>query len=465
MADSEATWAKDIVIDPELLKTAADIRAAAGSKKLAKFEIVLALSEAYQIGAQRGDAAQDPLSAFATAITPIPKPKITNERYNILAKIVEQLPEDFWYGKPATSGGQTVFVPSAVQNLDITPYLNALATNEDAPSVNQDALNATISKVKEVVDAEIEMAFTSIGVSPTDPRVTSAKNARGMSTLRPSPENITGASNQPIQVGSPSGQTAANIVPIIPAQEGDFSAQAANAMVGAPTGATPQEFLQQDASRTIQDLYNTFGNEVDLNFEGMVSSGRVGDLSSTALGAALNYPYQLDREGVQRLQKSLAQAGYFDQVGNIYSTFGTVDNYTKLAWDMFLVDSVKKGINPGKHLDERIRNYAGERRALEGIQFQDQAALEVVANDLGEKLMGRRLQWGELQSFLQNIRAWETKAASGPSYAQSTESIDISSKALQYFERQYRSEIAKTTADDLMAKLNPNYYGKVNVGG
>lgn len=444
------TWADEVVLDPKLISDAAAVRAASGSKKLKKHEVVMMLSNLFDIGATRDEMIG-------------PAQTKTNARYNILAKVVEALPEDFWYARSTFINGEEQFVSEALQKLDITPYLIALRNNPDATEVKQETLGQTIEKVANVIKADIELSFAANQIPATDPRVTAAIQERGTQTARPTPEEISSAA--PAQVGTTSGQTSGTVVPIIPGQEDDFTAQAETAIAGSLGGVTPQEFLQQDAARTIQDLYNTFGNEVNLNFEGMISSGRVGDISSTALGTALNYPYQLDRDGVKRLQRTLAQAGYFDQVGNIYSTYGTVDNYTKLAWDMFLVDSVKKGVNPGKHLEERARSYAGERKALEGIQFQDQASLEAVANDLGEKLMGRRLQWGELQSFLQSIRAWETKAAAGPSYSQNTESIDISSKALQYFDREYRSEIAKTTANDLMAKLNPSYYGKVNVGG
>lgn len=447
---AEATWANEVVLDPKLISEAAAVRASSGSKKLKKHEVVMMLSNLFDIGATRNEMIG-------------PAQTKTNARYNILAKVVEQLPEDFWYARSTFVNGEERFVSEALQQLDITPYLNALRNNPEATEVKQETLGQTIEKVNNVIKADIELSFAAANIPATDPQVTAAIQARGSQTLRVTPQNLPQAG--PTQVGTTSGQTAGTVVPVIPGQEGDFTATADAALAAAPGGVTPQEFLQQDAARTIQDLYNTFGNEVGLNFEGMISSGRAGDLSSTALGTALNYPYQLDKDGVKRLQRTLAQAGYFDQVGNIYSTYGSVDNYTKLAWDMFLVDSVKKGVNPGKHLEERARSYAGERRALEGIQFQDQAALEAVANDLGEKLMGRRLQWGELQSFLQDIRAWETKAASGPTYSQNTESIDISSKALQYFDREYRSEIAKTTADSLMSKLNPSYYGKVNVGG
>lgn len=460
---AETTWADEVVLDPKLISEAAAVRASSDAKKLKKHEVVLALSDAFGIGALRAEAALDPLSRLAVNVTPIPSPKKTDAKYEVLAKIVEQLPEDFWYARPQVVNGEQTYVSDALLKLDITPYLTALDTNPDAPKVNRGALKDIVSRVETVIASEIELQYSQAGVQPLDPQVTAAKQNRSPSTIRPMASTPPGPAA--VQVGSPSGQTAATVVPMIPNQTTDFTTQAAAAVAGSATTVSPQEFLQQDAARTIQDLYNTFGNEVNLNFEGMISSGRVGDISSTALGTALNYPYQLDRDGVKRLQRTLAQAGYFDQVGNIYSTYGTVDNYTKLAWDMFLVDSVKKGVNPGKHLEERARSYAGERKALEGIQFQDQASLEAVANDLGEKLMGRRLQWGELQSFLQSIRAWETKAAAGPSYSQNTESIDISSKALQYFDREYRSEIAKTTANDLMAKLNPSYYGKVNVGG
>lgn len=443
MADS--TWADEVILDQGLIAEAAAVRATTGAKKLKKHEVVLMLSDLFDIGATRNTM-------------PGPGQTKTNARYNILAKVVEQLPEDFWYARPTFVNGEQQFVSEALQKLDITPYLVALQNNPEATEVKQETLTQTIEQVSGVIQAEIELAWSQAGVPATDPRVTKTVQDRGAQTIRPSAEQLDAAGTT--QVSSPSGQTAGTINPVIP--EGD-SKFVPSADIQAALDVTPGEFLQQDASRTIQDLYNTFGNELNLNFEGMISSGRVGDISSTPLGTALNYPYQLDKEGVQRLQRTLAQAGYFDQVGNIYSTYGSVDNYTKLAWDMFLVDSVKKGVNPGKHLEERARTYPSERRALEGVQFQDQAALEAVANDLGERLMGRRLQWGELQSFLQNIRAWETKAAAGPTYAENTESIDISSKALQYFDRQFKVEIAKATSDDLMAKLNPSYYSKVTV--
>lgn len=423
MADS--TWADEIVIDPSILNIAATTRASSAATKLKKYEVVEVLSRAFSIGASRADATQDPISGLVTWLTPLPEPKKTNERYNILAKIVEQLPEDFWYAtkQVANDGTESWSIP-AFNKLNILPYLSNLQTNPNAPEVDKEALASTIESVKKIVGSTVEMVEQTKGFQPGSPEVDAAITEAESSTILPDV------------------QTAAN-------ESGNLTPSATGAFVFDALLAedmSPQEFAQTYGQTSLLDLAD---KQLTFGLSGLLSGGKLGDDASTDVYQAVRWFYNLDSNQVAALQEDLARAGYFDQVGQSYAQVGDAsDAATRQAWDLFLVDVVRQGAEatPETVMNQRIQTYLQNRAPAQGYVFSDQATLRSMGNDFAQAFAGRNLDYVELQSFYKMVREWERQAALGVTFAQENEQIDVRARAEEYFDAELRVEQAKNIA-------------------
>lgn len=418
----DSTWANDIVIDQSILDIAAGTKASAGARKLTKFEVVQALSDAFNIGAQRGDAAQDWATDLITKWTPLPEPKSTNERYNLLAKIVEQLPEDMWYGITAYVNGKEQLQVPAFQSFNILPYLNKLQNDPNAPSVNKDALKKTIEQVTLRVDAFVETSAAAQGMTPADEQVTAAKEAAHSQTAIPSPTG--GAAATPVITAS--GMT------IDPSM-----LEAGNA----------QEVAQTYPETTLADL--GFDKKLRFGLKGLFAGGDTGGEDGIDVYEAARWIYSLTPEQIGKLQVSLAKAGYFDLVGQSYERVNDKNDVaTRMAWDLFLVDVVRAGseANPQDVLNRQMAGYLSSRAPKEGYVFNDEATLRSLGNELAQQLVGRQLDSTELNDFYKMARAWERSAALGATFAEDNYQVDVRARAEQYFDRELRLENSKQLA-------------------
>ena len=418
---AETTWANDIAIDQSVLDQASATRATTGARKLSKHEVVLALSDTFGIGATRKNASLDPISAVVVRATPIGNPKVTNERYNVLATIVEQLPEDFWYGTTSYANGEERVVVPAFASLNILPFLQALESNPDAPNVNGDALKATTESVKTHLSAIVEMNLSQQGFAADSVEVTSAKTRAEASTALPT-----------VEINESSMQ---------PAASGNFMVDQFLA-----EDMSPQEFAQTYGQTPLLDLAN---KELTFGLSGLMSGGNLGGDDGISVYEAIRWFYSLNFEQVSALQEDLARAGYFDQVGQSYLQVGDPsDANTRQAWDLFLVDVVRSGAQatPETVMNDRIQNFVGNRAPAQGYIYTDKAALQSMGNQFAQAFAGRNLDYVEMRSFYKMVREWEREAALGVTFAQENEQVDVRARAEEYFNSELRVEQAKNIA-------------------
>lgn len=213
---------------------------------------------------------------------------------------------------------------------------------------------------------------------------------------------------------------------------------------------TEQDYLQQTAGSTIEDLIKVFGEDTDFefNFANLPSAYRPsGATLKFDPRQALSYIYKLNSDQVFDLQENLAKAGYFDQVGSQYGQAGVVDQTTRVAWDMFLADSARTGVSPGKLMESKLISYLRTRNATSGFVGSDPAAISQSIRQLGVEVIGRGLNKQEELALTKAIRGWEREAALGPTFAQDNYQIDINAKATEYMEKQFATEAWQNDLD------------------
>lgn len=425
-----APWATDIVIDQSVLDAASATKGSTGARKLEKHEVVLALARVYGIGATREDARTGATEWLVRALTPLPNAKTTNERYNVLAKVVEQLPEDLWYGITTYVDGEEQVQVPAFQSLNILPYLEALENNPDAPDVNSDALKSAKESVSNHISAIVELNYSQQGITPDSPEVATARETAKASTVIPTVDATGGTEMQPAASGG---------FMVDPALMSEMSAQ---------------EFAQTYRDTTLVDL--GFDKTLRFGLGGVLAGGNVGGDDGIDVYEASRWLYTLTPAQVGQLQVKLANAGYFDQVGQSYSQVNSADDAaTRMAWDLFLVDVVRSGAEakPQDVLNKRMAGYLSSRTPAEGMVFTDEATLQSLGNDFARALVGRNLDFNELQSFYKMARQWEREAALGVTFAQDNEQIDVRARAEEYFDSELRLERAKQLSYDWAEKF------------
>ena len=221
-----------------------------------------------------------------------------------------------------------------------------------------------------------------------------------------------------------------------------------------------QQWLQENAGATLDDLNKYTESTVDQTFDisGLPSSFKTtlgtdyADKTKLNISAALRYPYQLDKQGVMDLQDNLRRAGWYDRVGQSFKTHGVLDPATETAYQTFMADSVRAGIQPAEFLRDGLTNYVRNRSAEAGIVYRDNDALHQTIRGMGETLIGRGLTMQESDSLIQQIRKWEQTAALGSTFAQENYQIDIDAKAQNAIETQFKAQYMTQTISDALKK-------------
>lgn len=218
-----------------------------------------------------------------------------------------------------------------------------------------------------------------------------------------------------------------------------------------------QKWLQENTGSTLKDLANADGT-VDQVFDisGLPSSFKSDPLRGTEytdstklnISAALRYPYQLDKQGVMDLQDNLRRAGWYDRVGQSFKQHGVLDPATETAYQTFMADSVRAGIQPAEFLRDGLTNYVRNRSAEAGIIYRDDVALDQTIRSMGETLIGRGLSTQETDSLIQQIRKWEQTAALGSTFAQDNYQVDIDAKAQNAIENQFKSQFLSKSVNE-----------------
>jgi hypothetical protein len=178
-------------------------------------------------------------------------------------------------------------------------------------------------------------------------------------------------------------------------------------------------------------------------------------LNELTPGQARQYIYGLDRSTVMALQRMLGRAGYFNEIGRAYSTLGTVDDNTKLAWDTLLLDSVRQKKPVDELLKERISNYASEAN----VEYSDPLVWEQSAQKFAASVLQRTLTSTELSSFVRAVRGWERESALGPTVTGQPK-VNVEAQAQRYFDDVYAQERATANVSRSSARYVQNIQGR-----
>lgn len=373
----------------------------------------------------------------------------TNDAYDMLARIYDQLPESLTFGQ--VQDGEVV--NSVIPLLDLKPWiyagLKANAFTDDQAEVAKEA----ISVIDARNDVAIAQAFGSAGINATDPRIAAAQEARRADTSSSMRVDISGYTAapsptpaEPTTSTEPAPQAEAGT----PAAAGqDMTTQIDLMTSGAAEGfASATEFLQTYAQAGLSQIQERFPG-ITFDVSRMAFSGiDVADPGKASFKDALRYPYELDRKGLEGLQALLLKGGLYDAVGAKYSALGYMDNQTKLAWDTALVEATRQGKDLFTYLTGRASSFAAERASQNKIVFGDPDAIYQSARTLAVNLIGRGLTDAEFQSFMNMFRSWEKQAIVEPSFSVENYQVDLKAKAQEYFDDTFTTERALTDARD-----------------
>jgi len=316
-----------------------------------------------------------------------------NHRWVVLYRLAEMLPDEYKYGSVDPDSG--IVSNAALIRLNYTPYLNELLKSE--PKNRQDNVEELITSEESGAAKETKDAATGAATMPSGTPSQMPGAAEFVEGLR-----VPGTTGQPPEeaIGS-----------------GPFS------FTGVIGG---QQFLD-DYRRRNEEWVNQFTTDkivIDMP-----------KLESLTAGQARQYIYGLNRQQVMAVQRMLGRAGYFNDIGRAYSTLGTVDDNTKLAWDTMLWDSDNRKTKVADLLRERISTYANEAN----IEYTDPTSWINAAQEFGGKVLGRTMSGDELNGFLRAVRGWERDAALGPTVTGEPK-VDVEARAQAYFDEQFANE-------------------------
>lgn len=447
MAD-DSNWASQISIDPYLVSEA-EKWASFGRPDKNKF--VIAMGEFLGLDVQRTERTFNPLRSptdparFGRSTT--------NDVYNMLAKIYDQLPESLTYGQVEDGA----VVNSVIPLLDLKPWLYAGLKSEAFSGSESDRAEEAIAVIDARNDVSISQMFGASGVNVTDPRVVAAQQARrsdSTSTARVDIQGFTATpSPSPTEVSTgtaPVATSPTSAEPGSPAAAGqDMTTTIDLINAGSAEGfVSATDYLQTYAKAGLAEIEQRFGGTT-FDISKLAFTGtNVENPAQVSFREALRYPYDLDRKSLERLQGLLLQGGLYDAVGTKYSTLGYMDNQTKMAWDTALVESVRQGQDLSTYLNGRAKTFAAERAAQNKIVFGDPDAIYQSARTLAINLIGRGLTDSEFQSFIGMFRQWEKQALVEPSFSVENYQTDLKAKAQEYFDDTFATERAITDAAD-----------------
>lgn len=132
-----------------------------------------------------------------------------------------------------------------------------------------------------------------------------------------------------------------------------------------------------------------------------------------SLPDALNYIFTIPEKEVASLQRRLAEAGFFDKLGEA-GMYGYIegdprDGVTKEAWRLAMTEAFARGTNIDQLLRDEETRYRETKQAEweQNMPRLNKSALGVGANDIAQQLIGRNLNWQEqrdLEQFIIGLR-------------------------------------------------------------
>jgi len=403
-----------------------------GSGELSKDQLVTFISQLLQSNATNTElgffeAGREggALGAIAALVTPMGQPRSKNEQWKVIEKIVEALPAEYKWGLATTT-------PDGQQQI----YNDALRL------VNYDEV---VSKLIEVGELDSDSKATqevkilaSEYLTTTQPLVEEIQ--QGLSTGPATPqEELQGVLTQDQFGSEPPEETLRADV-----QKGLESVPGARLNLEGLIGG--EQYIQDCTRRRTEFLsqMNLDSQKVNLPV-----------LNELTPGQARQYIYGLDRSTVMALQRMLGRAGYFNEIGRAYSTLGTVDDNTKLAWDTLLLDSVRQKKPVDELLKERISNYASEAN----VEYSDPLVWEQSAQKFAASVLQRTLSSAELSSFVRAVRGWERESALGPTVTGQPK-VNVEAQAQRYFDDVYAQERATANVSRSSARYVQNIQGR-----
>lgn len=326
-----------------------------------------------------------------------------NHRWVVLYRLAELLPNEYKYGSVDPDSGMVS--NAALVRLDYTPYLNELLKSE--PKDRQDNVEELIVSEESGAAKEIKDAATGMVAPTTAP------------TEMAGAEDFVGKLNVGVAGSEPPEQALRRDV--------DLGFEQIGSMPFSFTGVIGGQQFLDDYRRRNEEWVNQFTTD-----ETVIDMPKLESLTS---GQARQYIYGLSRQQVMAVQRMLGRAGYFNDIGRAYSTLGTVDDNTKLAWDTMLLDSARRKTKVADLLRERISTYANEAN----IEYTDPTSWINAAQEFGGKVLGRTMSGDELNGFLRAVRGWERDAALGPTVTGEPK-VDVEARAQAYFDEQFANE-------------------------
>ena len=327
-------------------------------------------------------------------------------RWVVLYRLAESLPDEYKYGFVDAESG--IVSNAALNRINLAPYLEQLRTNvpEDELDNIDELVEAARNRPVEELPGPDQMSV----VVPPGQDAASAAMSEGFIP------GVVSATAQPVE------QTLREDI------EKGFEAVGTQpfAFTGVIGG---QQFLDDYRRRNEEWLNQLTTDQTIIDMP---------KLEALTPGQARAYIYGLSRVQVIALQRMLGRAGYFNQIGRAYSTLGTVDDNTKLAWDMMLLDSARTKTPVSSLLKERISTYANEAN----IEYSDPQSWISAAQEFGGKVLGRTLTGNEMNSFMRAVRTWERDAALGPTVTGEPK-VDVEARAQAYFDEQFQQERAE----------------------
>lgn len=219
---------------------------------------------------------------------------------------------------------------------------------------------------------------------------------------------------------------------------GDINPVLANAEFNI-AGLPGAETFAQDYRNRQMEWLNQLG--MDASSVGLPNVEKLG------IRVASQYVYGLNKTQVMAVQRMLGRAGYFNEMGRAYSTLGSVDDNTKMAWDRLLVDAARSRMTVTEYLKQRISTFASEAY----VEYSDAAGWKDSANTFASQVLNRNLTTQEFDSFMRAVRSWEREAALGPTVTGKPQ-VNVEQQARAYFDEQFLLERAQNVAANAKAK-------------
>lgn len=409
----------DLTFDQSLYE-----QAKAEGETLSRDEVIRFIDGLLTLGATKRDIGpKDNFGLWFTAtMSPMETPKKANARWRLLEQVVDLIPEELWAGTKAEDG---TFSSGALASINYGALLQSLV---DAGGLSETQKREAIKAIPTATQV-----FTQL----TEAQLTQA----GM------PEESVQSVVENLDTSSVSVNAGGLSIT-------DLMAGGGYAMDNA--GVAKQ--LQIEFQKTIDDLMGSLGMEGEFRFssEGFWDpQGGIFGEQKWKYTESLSYPYQLDKDRMSNLQRSLAAGGYFEAAQAIYRELGTMDDATALAWRLLLTDAATLDKAPWEVLQDKIKSADTRMEGALGVGTYDPATIWTVGQEAGEKILGRGLTDNELNLLGNKMNEWYREAVSADWKFRdpNAERVDMESRIQQYLSKTYSTDAIVNTIADALSPL------------